>query len=98
MIRRPPRSTLFPYTTLFRSHDEGRRGGEGQDGQQDEPGTGVIDQRLASLARALQRDGNRERLERAQHDGEIASVLRDLAPPELSFLLQPLEVGPYHGH
>src|SRR5258708_28382817 len=33
MIRRPPRSTLFPYTTLFRSlegahgqkHDEGRR-------------------------------------------------------------------------
>src|SRR5436190_4484028 len=24
MIRRPPRSTLFPYTTLFRSHSEGR--------------------------------------------------------------------------
>src|SRR3989442_8173525 len=23
MIRRPPRSTLFPYTTLFRSHVEG---------------------------------------------------------------------------
>src|SRR2546426_3131305 len=23
MIRRPPRSTLFPYTTLFRSHQEG---------------------------------------------------------------------------
>src|SRR5258708_10114849 len=23
MIRRPPRSTLFPYTTLFRSNDEG---------------------------------------------------------------------------
>src|SRR5438132_9858363 len=21
MVRRPPRSTLFPYTTLFRSHD-----------------------------------------------------------------------------
>src|SRR5471030_2034839 len=30
MIRRPPRSTLFPYTTLFRSrphHREQRRGG-----------------------------------------------------------------------
>src|SRR2546422_3715016 len=27
MIRRPPRSTLFPYTTLFRSHDHGGRGG-----------------------------------------------------------------------
>src|SRR2546427_7080742 len=26
MIRRPPRSTLFPYTTLFRSH-----GGDQQD-------------------------------------------------------------------
>src|SRR2546426_6820367 len=24
MIRRPPRSTLFPYTTLFRSHVEVR--------------------------------------------------------------------------
>src|SRR5258706_11689716 len=33
MIRRPPRSTLFPYTTLFRSRpggraDPGRAGGE----------------------------------------------------------------------
>src|SRR3989442_13479514 len=26
MIRRPPRSTLFPYTTLFRSRDRARRG------------------------------------------------------------------------
>src|SRR5688572_31348515 len=25
MIRRPPRSTLFPYTTLFRSHEVLRR-------------------------------------------------------------------------
>src|SRR3712207_8939222 len=25
MIRRPPRSTLFPYTTLFRSSDHGLR-------------------------------------------------------------------------
>src|SRR5256886_9723392 len=25
MIRRPPRSTLFPYTTLFRSHTHGDR-------------------------------------------------------------------------
>src|SRR5260370_15274012 len=25
MIRRPPRSTLFPYTTLFRSVAQGRR-------------------------------------------------------------------------
>src|SRR3712207_8514058 len=26
MIRRPPRSTLFPYTTLFRSLSRARRG------------------------------------------------------------------------
>src|SRR5437879_9155747 len=26
MIRRPPRSTLFPYTTLFRSHSARARG------------------------------------------------------------------------
>src|SRR5256885_5356008 len=26
MIRRPPRSTLFPYTTLFRSVDDGLQG------------------------------------------------------------------------
>src|SRR5438876_8384302 len=25
MIRRPPRSTLFPYTTLFRSRQAGRK-------------------------------------------------------------------------
>src|SRR5687768_17771901 len=31
MIRRPPRSTLFPYTTLFRS----RRGDRGQAGGAD---------------------------------------------------------------
>src|SRR3989441_3492728 len=37
MIRRPPRSTLFPYTTLFRSGRDGRgavgeAGGEGEAG------------------------------------------------------------------
>src|SRR6266581_7274401 len=32
MIRRPPRSTLFPYTTLFRSRGRGRR--EGVSGRQ----------------------------------------------------------------
>src|SRR5437899_7929485 len=28
MIRRPPRSTLFPYTTLFRSHKIGVEDGD----------------------------------------------------------------------
>src|SRR3712207_8017067 len=30
MIRRPPRSTLFPYTTLFRSWDEADGGADGE--------------------------------------------------------------------
>src|SRR3712207_8959409 len=30
MIRRPPRSTLFPYTTLFRSIFSGSRRSQGQ--------------------------------------------------------------------
>src|SRR3712207_8913582 len=46
MIRRPPRSTLFPYTTLFRSGDEG--GVEGSPG-----GYGGGDRRLPGGARAL---------------------------------------------
>src|SRR3712207_8542835 len=33
MIRRPPRSTLFPYTTLFRSEGHGQ---DGEDAEQDE--------------------------------------------------------------
>src|SRR5258708_23081818 len=32
MIRRPPRSTLFPYTTLFRSKKRGDRCGVGLEG------------------------------------------------------------------
>src|SRR2546430_8444598 len=31
MIRRPPRSTLFPYTTLFRSWDKARNGSREED-------------------------------------------------------------------
>src|SRR3989442_5423897 len=44
MIRRPPRSTLFPYTTLFRSlhRTETREGGDG--------GPGPPDQRAAGLS------------------------------------------------
>src|SRR2546430_8700933 len=32
MIRRPPRSTLFPYTTLFRSGPVGPTGAQGPQG------------------------------------------------------------------
>src|SRR3712207_8304582 len=39
MIRRPPRSTLFPYTTLFRSWT---KIGQGIMGVTEEPSTGVL--------------------------------------------------------
>src|SRR5438876_3944202 len=39
MMRRPPRSTLFPYTTLFRSDDDvGAAPGLGREAKQDEFG------------------------------------------------------------
>src|SRR3712207_7607033 len=49
MIRRPPRSTLFPYTTLFRSRDEG-------DGGAAEPATGHAGTDRARAHRGLDRD------------------------------------------
>src|SRR6267143_5985109 len=45
MIRRPPRSTLFPYTTLFRSR-AGRRGA-------DHPCLGVRTDPAAALGRRV---------------------------------------------
>src|SRR5256885_7034729 len=39
MIRRPPRSTLFPYTTLFRSRDLPGGGGNTFDADQDVHGS-----------------------------------------------------------
>src|SRR3712207_8310732 len=45
MVRRPPRTTLFPYTTLLRSQDQAADRGQAQD-----VGTGV-GQRGAVLGR-----------------------------------------------
>src|SRR5256885_11211104 len=45
MIRRPPRSTLFPYTTLFRSERaQGQEGGEQ---------AGLVEQLVGSLLEEL---------------------------------------------
>src|SRR2546426_4701366 len=48
MIRRPPRSTLFPYTTLFRSLDNGRQlaGALGQESRLRAAGTLLTDEIL----------------------------------------------------
>src|SRR5438309_4430202 len=69
MIRRPPSSTLFPYTTLFRSARKGRHAEGAQPARLDVRGRGAhlvehhrhlpahhVDQRLrVALVRHLQR-------------------------------------------
>src|SRR5256885_9849435 len=78
MIRRPPRSTLFPYTTLFRSplcaararvRAGPSRGGRGAAGARD-----AARQRDRGQARARRRkgrDGRRHRSE--EHTSELQS-------------------------
>src|SRR2546426_7673604 len=59
MIRRPPRSTLFPYTTLFRSAIGSGESLKGQrntallDGDGERPGTLRIPQRIEHVAAAV---------------------------------------------
>src|SRR2546426_1291753 len=56
MIRRPPRSTLFPYTTLFRSH-LWRRDARGSPlparGVAEQPGRGGTDPDRGPVVRVL---------------------------------------------
>src|SRR5260370_32763288 len=52
MIRRPPRSTLFPYTTLFRSRTRrvrGRPGSGGDPGRCHRPGRGRSEEHTSEL-------------------------------------------------
>src|SRR2546426_7042464 len=78
MIRRPPRSTLFPYTTLFRSLTHAasseRHGHPGRDGGRAD-GEGVAcrqDQRVRGRARAAAgRGAVPERSE--EHTSELQS-------------------------
>src|SRR5260370_20095873 len=48
MIRRPPRSTLFPYTTLFRSGKVNERD-EGEDERRRQRGDGELREILAEI-------------------------------------------------
>src|SRR2546430_10420999 len=67
MIRRPPRSTLFPYTTLFRSLSV-VRGVDCRGPQQRAPGFGV---HLLRLPAGLQAPARRIRSE--EHTSELQS-------------------------
>src|ERR1041384_8501723 len=49
MIRRPPRSTLFPYTTLFRSGGSARSGGRGRSPGPPPPGSTRSEEHTSEL-------------------------------------------------
>src|SRR3712207_8309491 len=77
MIRRPPRSTLFPYTTLFRSPDAvaRRRGGGGGFGHPDAQGRHERGHAgLGRLGRSHPlRDRQRRRTRSEEHTSELQS-------------------------
>src|SRR3712207_8030323 len=62
MIRRPPRSTLFPYTTLFRSSSHHLYSGDGLDHAQSERLVCIRRLSRAAAARPL-RPGHRVHLD-----------------------------------
>src|SRR3712207_7147622 len=69
MIRRPPRSTLFPYTTLFRSL-AGRRRRDGGDGRLGAAG-------LDALARGQCQRNQLDAVRAARPEGDDGGVRRD---------------------
>src|SRR5436190_13605402 len=81
MPRRPPRSTLFPYTTLFRSRKAGRRDQPGVDAPAARPGARerLEDEHRRTLARARAVGGRVERTRRVpgrrseEHTSELQS-------------------------
>src|SRR5690349_23382638 len=57
MIRRPPISTLFPYTTLFRSHQDDQRLGCEDRGGEVKAGFGAVEAADDRAERGAERAG-----------------------------------------
>src|SRR3712207_9534834 len=80
MIRRPPRSTLFPYTTLFRSHagvcqQNGHAGGDRTHG----PHHGHVGEGLVAG----------EDLTQVRGDGQPAAVVGAVEPDDVRVVGEP---------
>src|SRR2546425_8723030 len=80
MIRRPPRSTLFPYTTLFRSHEIRTRRGVGShgDGWHLRNGRSPLEGSASDLSSGHSRPRN-SRTHRTDRSEEHTSELQSLA-------------------
>src|SRR2546422_3102581 len=73
MIRRPPRSTLFPYTTLFRSRLAGRRHQVVHEAASQELAVVVVPQLLVQRAAEAVQGSAVDRSE--EHTSELQSRL-----------------------
>src|SRR3712207_6898696 len=71
MIRRPPRSTLFPYTTLFRSHGGQRQAHQGAKGPEQHLSCGRRDRVDAKRKEEHERERGQHRSE--EHTSELQS-------------------------
>src|SRR5687768_17783192 len=78
MIRRPPRSTLFPYTTLFRSMVR-RRGGPAAATATatlaSDPRFDQLAHAVNSIAEEVERIGEGQRFRSEEHTSELQSRL-----------------------
>src|SRR3712207_8573636 len=72
MIRRPPRSTLFPYTTLFRS-DVHVIDGEGNECPPDEPGDIALAGRIPALFKEYWEQPDETEARSEEHTSELQS-------------------------
>src|SRR3712207_8476127 len=75
MIRRPPRSTLFPYTTLFRSRGGQRHGAPRPGARGLQGGAGPLRRRFAAGGplRGLGRGETRRAKRSEEHTSELQS-------------------------
>src|SRR5256885_11141516 len=76
MIRRPPRSTLFPYTTLFRSPQLLEEMFEIQEALHDARSGGLDETTRATLVAQRQRLVARRAAEEARITGELSAAWR----------------------
>src|SRR2546426_10836805 len=77
MIRRPPRSTLFPYTTLFRSLAADQRiASDNHSGMRHDSSRRILDSALQTAGCLLCESQRRESLAQSKHQNEDRSEER----------------------